>query len=160
MNLEPLYRDQFAHYINTTPGEIENFELEGVGVESLALSYNPQISQFKTIISRTADAVFDGYQIQSSVSGKRIIKGDPIYNFLAEARRKAKAIETQLVEVEMANTEGEGNYIATKFNVLIVITEFLGDNASIGYDIYMKGDPISGTVTIADSKLTFFESVN
>lgn len=157
--MEQLYRDQFAHFINTTPDEeSENFVLEGTGVESLALSYNPQISQFKTIIARSADAVFDGYQIQSSVSGKRIYKGDPIYEFLNEARRKAEAIETQLLEVEMANAT-EGNYEATKYNVLIVITEFLGDVASIGYDIYMRGNPIIGTATIADGEPTFVEKL-
>jgi hypothetical protein len=157
--MEQLYRDQFAHFINTTPTEeSENFVLEGTGVESLALSYNPQISQFKTIIARSADAVFDGYQIQSSVSGKRIYKGDPIYEFLNNARRKAEAIETQLLEVEMANAT-EGNYEATKYNVLIVITEFLGDVASIGYDIYVRGNPIIGTATIADGKPTFVEKL-
>ena len=155
--MEQLYRDQFAHFINTTPDEeTENFVLEGTGVESLALSYNPQISQFKTIIARSADAVFDGYQIQSSVSGKRIYKEDPIYEFLNDARRKAEAIETQLLEVEMANAT-EGNYEATKYNVLIVITEFLGDVASIGYDIYVRGNPIIGTATIADGEPTFVE---
>ena len=157
--MEQLYRDQFAHFINTTPDEeSENFVLEGTGVESLALSYNPQISQFKTIIARSADAVFDGYQIQSSVSGKRIYKEDPIYEFLNEARRKAEAIETQLLEVEMANAT-EGNYEATKYNVLIVITEFLGDVASIGYDIYVRGNPIIGTATIADGTPTFVEKL-
>ena len=156
--MEQLYRDQFAHFINTTPDGTENFVLEGAGVESLALSYNPQISQFKTIIARSADAVFDGYQIQSSVSGKRIYKGDPIYDFLNDARRNAKAIETQLLEVEMASAT-DGNYDATKFNVLIVITEFLGDTASIGYDIYMRGNPIIGTATIADGKPTFVEKL-
>lgn len=157
--MEQLYRDQFAHFINTTPDEeSENFVLEGTGVESLALSYNPQISQFKTIIARSADAVFDGYQIQSSVSGKRIYKEDPIYEFLNDARRKAEAIETQLLEVEMANAT-EGNYEATKYNVLIVITEFLGDVASIGYDIYVRGNPIIGTATIADGTPTFVEKL-
>lgn len=157
--MEQLYRDQFAHFINTTPDEeSENFVLEGTGVESLALSYNPQISQFKTIIARSADAVFDGYQIQSSVSGKRIYKDDPIYEFLNDARRKAEAIETQLLEVEMANAT-EGNYEATKYNVLIVITEFLGDVASIGYDIYVRGNPIIGTATIADGTPTFVEKL-
>lgn len=157
--MEQLYRDQFAHFINTTPDEeTENFVLEGTGVESLALSYNPQISQFKTIIARSADAVFDGYQIQSSVSGKRIYKEDPIYEFLNDARRKAEAIETQLLEVEMANAT-EGNYEATKYNVLIVITEFLGDVASIGYDIYVRGNPIIGTATIADGEPTFVEKL-
>lgn len=156
--MEQLYRDQFAHFINTTPDGTENFVLEGTGVESLALSYNPQISQFKTIIARSADAVFDGYQIQSSVSGKRIYKGDPIYDFLNDARRNAKAIETELLEVEMASAT-DGNYDATKFNVLIVITEFLGDTASIGYDIYMRGNPIIGTATLADGKPTFVEKL-
>ena len=158
--VEQLYRDQFAHYFNTTPkDESENFALEGIGVESLALSYNPQITQFKTIIARSADAVFDGYQIQSSVSAKRIYKGDPIYEFLNNARKKAEPIETQLLEVEMANADDEGNYEATKFNVLIVITEFLGDVASIGYDVYVKGNPIAGTATIADGKPTFTEKL-
>lgn len=159
MNMEQLYRDQFAHYINTTPTGEKTWTLEGVGVESLALSYNPQISQFKTIINRVADASFDGYQIQSSVSGKRIYKGDAMFEFLNEARRHAKAIETQLLEVEMANTASEGTYVATQFNCLIVITEFLGDTASIGYDLYVKGDPVNGSVTLTEGKPTFVAEV-
>jgi DNA-directed RNA polymerase beta' subunit len=153
--MEQLYRDQFAHYINTTPGDAETWTLEGVGVENLALSYNPQISQFKTIINRVADATFNNYQVQTSVSGKRIYKGDAIYEFLDEARRNMKAIETQFMEVEMANTKTENNYVATKFNCLIVIDEFLGENATISYTLYVKGDPTHGTVAIADGKPTF-----
>ena len=60
----------------------------------------------------------------------------------------------------MANADGGENYVASKFNVLIVITEFLGDTASIGYDIYVKGDPIDGTVAIDESgKPTFTEKL-
>ena len=157
--MEQLYRDQFAHYINTTPGETETWTLEGVGVDALALSYNPQIDQYKTIIQRNADATFNNYQVQTSVSGKRIYKGDAVYDFLNEARRNLKAIETQFLEVEMANTQGDSNYIATKFNCLIVIDEFLGENATISYTLYVKGDPKHGSVTIADGKPTFVESV-
>jgi hypothetical protein len=157
--MEQLYRDQFAHYINTTPGETETWTLEGVGVDALALSYNPQIDQYKTIIQRNADATFNNYQVQTSVSGKRIYKGDAVYDFLNEARRNLKAIETQFLEVEMANTQGDSNYIATKFNCLIVIDEFLGENATISYTLYVKGDPKHGSVTIADGKPTFVETV-
>lgn len=156
--MEQLYRDQFAHYINTgADASSPVWTLEGVGVDSLSLSYNPQIDQYKTIIERNANATFNNYQIQSSVSGKRIYKGDAVYEFLDEARRNVKAIETQFLEVEMANTESEGNYVATMFNCLIVINEFLGENATISYDLYVKGDPIQGTVTIADSRPTFVE---
>ena len=156
--LEQLYRDQFAHYINTTPDDSETWTLEGVGVDTLSLAYNPQIDQYKTIIERNANATFTGYQLQTSVSGKRIYKGDAMYEFLNEARRNMKAIETQILEVEMANAE-DSNYVATKFNCLIVIDEFLGENATIGYTLYVKGDPTHGTVTIADGTPTFVEAL-
>lgn len=157
--MEQLYRDQFAHYINTTPGEAETWSLEGVGVDALTLSYNPQIDQYKTIIERNANATFNNYQLQTSVSNKRVYKGDAVYEFLNEARRNLKAVETQFLEVEMANTQGEGNYVASKFECLIVIDEFLGENATIGYTLYVKGDPKHGSVTISEGKPTFVETV-
>ena len=157
--MEQLYRDQFAHYINTTPGEAETWSLEGVGVDALTLSYNPQIDQYKTIIERNANATFNNYQLQTSVSNKRVYKGDEVYEFLNEARRNLKAVETQFLEVEMANTQGEGNYVASKFECLIVIDEFLGENATIGYTLYVKGDPKHGSVTISEGKPTFVETV-
>lgn len=158
--MEQLYRDQFAHYINTgADSSTPVWTLEGVGVDALALAYNPQIDQYKTIIERNANATFNNYQLQTSVSGKRIYKGDAMYEFLNEARRNMKAIETQILEVEMANTEDEGNYVATKFNCLIVIDEFLGENATISYTLYVKGDPTHGTVTIADGTPTFVEKL-
>lgn len=158
--MEQLYRDQFAHYINTTPaGESETWSLEGVGVDALSLSYNPQIDQYKTIIERNANATFNNYQLQVSVSGKRAYKGDKVYEFLNEARRNMKAIETQILEVEMANVESESNYIATKFNCLIVISEFLGENATISYDLYVKGDPIHGTVDVSNGAPVFTEKL-
>ena len=41
-------------------------------------------------------------------------------------------------------------YEALQYNVLIVINEFLGENATISYDVYVKGKP-----TIANQKPTF-----
>lgn len=157
--MEQLYRDQFAHYINTGNAGTPTWTLEGVGVDALSLSYNPQIDQYKTIIERNANATFNNYQLQTSVSGKRIYKGDAMYEFLNDARRNMKAIETQILEVEMANTKSENNYIATKFDCLIVIDEFLGENATISYTLYVKGDPTHGTVTISNGTPTFVEEV-
>lgn len=156
--MEQLYRDEFAHYLNTSDGATEKWTIEGVGVDSLSLNYNPQVDQYKTIIERNANATFNNYQIQSSISGKRIYKGDAIYEFLDNARRNAKAIETQLLEVELANANA-GSYVATKFDCLIVINEFLGENATISYDLYVKGNPIQGTVSISDGTPTFVQKV-
>ena len=158
--MEQLYRDQFAHYINTgTSADAPTWTLEGVGVDALALSYNPQVDQYKTIIERNSHATFNNYQLQTAVSGKRIYKGDAIYEYLNEARKNMKALETQFMEVEMANADESGSYSATKFNCLIVIDEFLGENATISYTLYVKGDPTHGSVTISDGTPTFTEAV-
>lgn len=157
--MEQNYRDQYALFFDTTPsGTSKNYVLEGTGVDSLAFSFNPQVDQYKTIIDRNASATFKNYQIQSSVSGKRIYKGDKIYEFLNEARKKATAIETTALEVDTAEESSEGSYVAIEYNVLIVINEFLGEDATISYDLYVKGTPTLGTATLSDGVPTFTKS--
>lgn len=155
-----LYRDQFAHYYDTTPtASNPTWTLEGVGVDSLSMSFNPQVDQYKTIIQRNASATFQNYQIESSVSNKRLYSDDDIYTFLDEARRGAKAIETKLLEVDMANAgTTSGTYKAIQYNVLIVINEFLGEDATISYDLYVTGEPIQGVATITGGTPSFTPS--
>ena len=152
-----LKRKDFAHYFDTSTTEEANWELEGIGVEALSLAYNPQIETYKQIIDDVASSTFDSYQIQSSVSGKRVDKDDPIWKWLNEARKKAESIETKMLEVNMASATGSAStqYEALQYNVLIVINEFLGENATISYDVYVKGKPTIGTVSISNKKPTF-----
>ena len=154
-----MKRKDFAHYFDTSTSETltPDWTLEGIGVEALSLSYNPQIDTFKQIIDDVASSTFDSYQIQSSVSGKRIDKDDKIWKWLNEARKKAESIETKMLEVNMASATGGSSttYEALQYNVLIVINEFLGENATISYDVYVKGKPTIGTVSISNKKPTF-----
>lgn len=152
-----LKRKDFAHYFNTSATEEINWELEGIGVEALSLAYNPQIDTFKQIIDDVASSTFDSYQIQSSVSGKRIDKDDKIWKWLNEARKKAESIETKMLEVDMSSATGDisASYEALQYDVLVVINEFLGENATISYDVYVKGKPTIGTVSISNKKPTF-----
>lgn len=159
-----MKRKDFAHYFDTaTSGTLTpDWTLEGIGVEALSLSYNPQIDTFKQIIDDVASSTFDSYQIQSSVSGKRIDKDDQIWKWLNDARKKAESIEAKMLEVNMASGTGSGtlSYEALQYNVLIVINEFLGENATISYDVYVKGKPTVGTVTITSGKPSFTESAD
>lgn len=151
-------RKDFTHWFDTSAGSDEaNWELEGIGVEALSLTYNPQIDTFKQIIDDVASSTFDGYQIQASVNGKRIDKDDKIWKWLNEARKKAESIETKMLEIDMSSATGDLNttYEGLQYNVLIVINEFLGENATISYDVYVKGKPTIGTVAIANQKPTF-----
>lgn len=150
-------RSQYAHFIDVNKNVgTANYVREGIGVEALSITFNAQVDTYKTILSDTADSVFKNYDMQSSISGKRIFGDDDIYTMLDEARRKAEQIETTLIEVDMANATGS-SYVAVKYDILIVINEFLGEDATISYTIYYK-NPVQGTATIVDGKPTFVES--
>ena len=62
-----------------------------------------------------------------------------------------------MLEVDMSSATGSAStqYEALQYNVLIVINEFLGENATISYDVYVKGKPTIGIVSISNKKPTF-----
>ena len=146
-----LYRDQYEHWINTatTVGETTNptFVREGTGVEALSVAFNPQKDTYKTILNRTSQTTFNNYQLSSSISGKRCYSEDAIYDYLDGLRKSATAGETQLVEINTAKAVSTGVYEAVQYNILITINEWLGENATISYDIDYS-NPVQGTATI------------
>ena len=159
-----LYRDQFWHFINTATktGETSNptWTREGTGVESLSVAFNPQKDTYKTILNRTAQTTFNNYELSSSISDKRCYSDDPMYEYLDDLRKKAIAGETQLLEINTAKTTGtSGTYEAVKYNVLITINEWLGENATISYDIDYSA-PVQGTAVITNGVPTFTESAS
>ena len=105
-----LYRDQFVHYINTKTktGETENptWTLEGTGIESLSVAFNPQKDSYKDITKRTTKTTFKNYELSSSVSGKRLFSEDKMYEYLDDLRINAIAGETQLLEINTAKQSG------------------------------------------------------
>lgn len=159
-----LHRDQFWHYFNTATktGETSTptWVREGTGLESLSVQFNPQKDTYKTILSRQATTTFNNYQMSSSVSGKRCYSEDPIYDYLDELRKTATSAETQCLEINTAKkASGDSSYEAVKYDILITINEWLGENATISYDVDYT-NPVQGTVTIADGKPTFVPTVS
>lgn len=155
------FRDEYQHFLNvaTVVGETSNptWKQEGEGVESLSVAFNAQIDTFKPINRRTAKSTFQNYQLTTSVSGKRCDSDDPIYGYLDNLRRKAIAGETQLIEIDTAKTNGTaGNYLAVKYDVLVTINEWLGENATISYDINYS-NPKTGIATISGETISFTE---
>lgn len=157
--MKQLKRKDFAHYFDTSNAGSGSptWKLEGIGVEALSLQYNPQIDTFKQIIDEVSSSTFDNYQIQSSVSGKRIDKTDEIWKWLNTARKSATAIETKMLEIDMSSGTGSGSmsYDAIQYEVLVVINEFLGESATISYDVYVRGTPTTGKATISAGTPTF-----
>lgn len=153
------FRDEYQHYLNTATingatGN-ETWKREGEGVESLSVSFNAQIDNYKTILNRQTQSTFKNYQLSSSVSGKRCYSDDPIYDYLDELRRKAISAESQIIEIDTAKTNGTaGHYLAVKYDVLITINEWLGEDATISYDVNYS-NPVTGYATISGSTISF-----
>lgn len=156
-----LYRDQYYHYVNTatTTGVKENptWTREGTGVESLSVSFNPNKDTYKTILNRTSQTTFNNYELSTSVSDKRCYSEDAMYDYLNTLRKTATAGETQVIEVNTAKSAGVGSYEAVMYDVLITINEWLGENATISYDIDYS-NPVQGSVTITGGTPSFTPS--
>lgn len=157
-----LFRDQFQHYVNTatTNGTTTNptYTREGSGVESLSIAFNPQKETYKDITQRTATTEFQNYQLSSSISGKRCKPEDPMYDYLYDLKKTATSANTQLVEINTAKTNGTaGQYDATRYDILITINEWLGENVTISYDIDYT-NPVQGYATISSGTVTFTPS--
>jgi len=157
-----LFRDQFQHYVNTatTNGATANptYTREGSGVESLSIAFNPQKETYKDITQRTATTEFQNYQLSSSISGKRCKPEDPMYDYLYDLKKTATSANTQLVEINTAKTNGTtGQYDATRYDILITINEWLGENVTISYDIDYT-NPVQGYATISSGTVTFTPS--
>lgn len=158
-----LYRDQFKHFVNvaTKTGETgnEQWEQEGTGVEALSIAFNAQKDTYKDITRRTSTTTFNSYQLSSSISGKRLFSDDAVYTYLNELRINAIAAETQMIEVNTAKATDSSKYEAVKYDILITVNEWLGENATISYDIDYS-NPQVGTVTMSGGKPEFTPTVS
>ncbi len=158
LNIEKVDRSQFITYLDTTPdGVSRNWVKLGVGITEYAISYNPQVEQEKWIIEKNARTDHTSNQKQGSVSQK-IYKGDPCFEFAHAGLDKLNYV-TNILDIDRWN--GSGDSYPAKMSVgKLVITQYMGENAVIEYDLYYEGDPVEGTVTFADGVPTFVAKAN
>lgn len=154
--VERIKRSQFAEFLKVGSG----YERIGKGVTTGSVAYNPTVNDEHYIHEDSGTKLLDGY---APVLGheQTAYKGDPVFDYI-DGLRKARAIgddaKTKLLMVYIYDKQSEGAYTAEEQDVIISINEFGGDAGnpvSITYDINFSGDPVVGTATIADSKVTF-----
>ena len=160
-DISKIKRSQIATFIDTTPSGTATYKLLGVGVTEYAITYNPQTTTEKWIIHDNANTTHDGNQKQGAVNQKAY-KGDDVFEYIAGLRDKfGSDVKTTVLDVDMWDATGSTtiSYAAKKSDVTIIITSYGGEDAVIEYTIYYDGDPVEGTVTIADSVPTFTPTV-
>lgn len=155
--IRKMNRSEFVTYLDTTPeASSMNFAILGVGVTDMAISYNPSVESEKWIIEDTARHIHESNEKQSSVS-QSIYVGDPCYEFVEKGLDKLN-YKTHILNVNRAKELSEGEYYADLSDGLISITSYMGENATIEYDLYFEGTKKVGSVQFDESgKPTFTE---
>lgn len=157
--IEKINRSQFLTYLNTTPKAVNpTWSVLGVGITDYGIDYNPQVDTEKWIIEDNARTDHSSNQKQGSVSQK-CYKGDAVFEFV-NAGRDELNYKSQVLDIDRWN--GNGTTYPAKLNdVIITVTSYMGEDASIEYDIYYDGDAKIGTVTFdGDGVPTFQETVS
>lgn len=154
--MDKMKRSEFVTYLDTTPDSTPTYEILGIGITEYGISYNPQIETEKWIIEDNARSIHESNQKQSSVS-QSIYKDDPCYQFVRKGLDQLN-YRTHILDINRAEEVSTGVYEAKLSDGLISITSYMGENATIEYDLYYDGDTKEGTVTFDSSgKPTFTE---
>ena len=153
--ISKVKRSQFLTYLDTTPSvATPTWAVLGVGITEYGISYNPQVDTEKWIIEDNARNDHTSNQKQSSVTQK-IYKGDPCFEFI-NAGRDALNYKSHVLDIDRWNGDGS-TYPATYSDVIITVTNYMGENAEIEADIYYDGDVVKGTVTFDANGVPTFE---
>ena len=151
--ISKIDRSECLTYLDVTPtASNPSWKVLGVGITDYSLSYNPQVDTEKWIIEDTARNDHKSNQKQGSVEQK-MYKGDPCFEFASAGRDKLN-YRTHILDIDRYNGEN-GVYPAKMSDGKLVITETLGENATLSYDLYYDGDPIEGTVSFVNQEPTF-----
>lgn len=157
-DIKKIERSQFLTYLDTTPStNSPTWKILGIGVTDYGIDYNPQVDTEKWIIENNARTDHSSNQKQGSVS-QTAYKNDPLFEFVNAGRDKLN-YKTNILDIDMWNGTGS-TYPATKSEGKIVVTSYMGENATIEYDLYYEGDIVPGTVTITDGVPTFTPTVS
>ena len=156
--IEKVNRSQFLTYLDTTPStNSPTWNILGVGITDYGISYNPQVDTEKWIIEDNARTDHTSNQKQSSVEQK-IYKGDPCFEFASNGRDKLN-YKTHILDIDRWNGNGS-SYPAKMSDGVLVVTEAMGENATLSYDLYYDGDVTEGTVTFSGNTPTFTPNVS
>ena len=151
-NIEKIKRSQFLTFLDTTPNSTATWKVLGVGITEYGIAFNPQVDTEKWIIEDNARTDHSSNQKQSTVTQK-CYKGDPIFEFVNAGRDKLN-YKSHVLDIDRWNGTGS-SYPAKMNDVIITVTNYMGENAEIEYDIYYDGDAVEGTVTITDGVPSF-----
>ena len=156
--IEKIRESQYLRYIDITPNTSGyTWKVIGIGVEegNAGAEYNPNIERIKWIIENSARSEHTSNDKQMSVTQKTY-KNDPTFEFVNNGRDVLN-YKTHVLEIDTWNGTNS-SYQAKMSDATVAVTSYTGEE--FDWDLYFDGDPINGTVTIADGVPTFVASTS
>lgn len=154
--MRKMNRSEFVTYLDVTPDASASYELLGIGITDLSIAYNPSVDSEKWIIEDVARHIHQSNEKQASVS-QSIYVGDPCYEFVEKGLDKLN-YKTHILNINRAKEISDGKYYADLSDGLVSITSYMGENATIEYDLYWEGDKKTGSVTFGEDGKPVFEA--
>lgn len=155
-NLVKDERHKHLTFLDTTPNSEATYDVLGPGITELAISYNPSVDSEKWIVEAAARHIHSSNEKNASVS-QTIYLGDPCYEFV-EAGRDKLNYKTHILDVNMSKKVDGDKFYAELTDGIIAVTSYLGEEATIEYDLYYEGDKVVGSVDISTGKPVFTPS--
>lgn len=153
-NLVKDERHKHLTFLDTTPdNEQPTYNVLGPGITELAISYNPSVDSEKWIVEAASRHIHSSNEKNASVS-QTIYLGDPCYEFV-EAGRDKLNYKTNILDVNMSKKVDGDKFYAELTAGMITVTSYLGEEATIEYDLYYEGDKVIGSVDVSSGKPVF-----
>jgi hypothetical protein len=160
---EKIKRPLIAHFLDTAKSADyatgATWKRIGLNVTDMSIDYGAQTETEQDIISNSATTDVTGYQPTSAVS-QQCTKGDEIFEFITELRRNRSILgecQTWMLNVDLWDVTTD-KYQAEIQRVSIQVDTYGGAGGETPvqeFTINFVGDPIKGTVTMADGAPTF-----
>ena len=153
-NIEKVKRSQFLTFLDTTPASTTpSWKVLGIGITDYGIDYNPQVDTEKWIIEDNARNDHTANEKQSTVTQK-IYKNDPCFEFV-QAGRDELNYKSHALDIDRWNGDGS-SYPAKMSDVIITVSTWMGEEATLEYDLYYDGDPKVGTVVFDENGVPTF----
>ena len=153
-----IERKYLAHYINTATENEAVYERLGKDLEEFSPELSAQVDTKKNILGESS-VVISGYEKTGSVEPFYAEEGSGLFQRLQGIIDDAlvlDSLKTDVVEVKLWETAGDGAYPAVKETAYIEVVSYGGDTTGyqIAFTLHYTGEKVKGTFNVATKTFT------
>lgn len=153
-----IERKYLAHFINTATNGSAEYERLGKDLEEFSPDLSAQVETKKNILGENT-ILISGYEKTASVEPYYAESGSALFERLQDIIDNSRVLDelvTDVVEVKLWDSTGDGAYPAIREEAYIEITSYGGDTSGyqIPFTLHFTGKRTKGTFNVAEKTFT------